>query len=619
MHKLLLTFGILIFGLQWGIAGNECGVLEDIEAVDDFGETSPGEPVFIDVLANDKGDSLRLTNIVVSPACGVIVDWQEDGNIVYVADADTECEFDSFVYEVIDLSGVKAYAMVTITITILPELIVQVERDCSGTYETGEYILNIGVHGGTLPFEVTVNDIDTTLFDYGVLNFKFIDIGKPYEVFVTDSLEQEFYYRGGEQPCVWWLCEDSWYHKPKILCIGNGKVRVEILESLVEEAYWIDIEGTENSFKQIDTIPNLAYLFIPQSDGLVFDTLLNCLAAIPDSFEVLEGNLFFFNVLENDFGQELRVSNIIKTPECGELLEWSSNGDMEYKMNENGCEKDFIIYELENDLGEKTNGNIELKGFEEKDLALDWKTKYNPAENESFFEFTIIYGTPPYSIIGTHNEVLENTHSFSFYQGCCSDVVLEVIDSNEKNVLFEQSFDWNYGYKCYEPSFIHQYLEIECLGEFGGVVHFLERMNISSLDRVFYIDSQNQYYAFTELDTLPNHSYYYLEIEDLGHIDGFINCLTTSIEEETEILSNSFLQLYPNPNQGQFSLQIKTFKPSPKSYPIQVYNMAGQSIWKGTVQSNRLEILDLGNVGSGLYVLQMVMEEEVLVERFWVE
>lgn len=37
------------------------------------------------------------------------------------------------------------------------------------------------------------------------------------------------------------------------------------------------------------------------------------------------------------------------------------------------------------------------------------------------------------------------------------------------------------------------------------------------------------------------------------------------------------------------------------------------------MQNNRLEILDLGNVGSGLYVLQVIMEEEVLVERFWVE
>ncbi len=81
---LLLIFGLLIFGWQWGIGGNECEleVLEDIETVDDFGSVISGETLNIDVLANDQGDGLRLTQIITPPQCGEILEWSEYGEVV---------------------------------------------------------------------------------------------------------------------------------------------------------------------------------------------------------------------------------------------------------------------------------------------------------------------------------------------------------------------------------------------------------------------------------------------------------------------------------------------------------------------------------------------------------
>ncbi|MEZ4885950.1 MAG: T9SS type A sorting domain-containing protein [Chitinophagales bacterium] len=596
----------------------------DIEAVDDFGSTFPGEDAIINVLANDQGDGLRITQIIELPQCGEILEWSEYGEVVYLADVDTECTVDKFVYEVEDNWGEKDTAVATIFIEHFPLLIVEAERDCSGAYETGNYSWDIFVYGEMPPFLIDINGQEDTLYESGMISYEFLETGtaQSYELSVRDSTGQEFYEMFTVNPCVYlnWFCEEGGDYKPSITCLGGGDVRVEILESLVEDAHWVDFEGVEHPLKQADTIPDFSFLSIPLLDGIGFDTLINCLSANDDFVDISMGEIAFFNVFENDFGQEIQVSDIVEMPQCGELLEWSANGEMLYRANENKeCFKDSLVYEVVNDLGEKTTAKVEFGEDLNGSMYLEWEL-LECDDSVCQIEITIEEGTPPYTIMGNYNDVMED-NVFGLIIFCGENFKIEVTDSNGQTTFlgWNSSFEC-FGYDdCYQPRFIHQYLEIECLGEFGGVVHFLERMNISSLDRVFYINSQNQYHELRNQDTIPNNSYYYLELKHLGHIDGFVNCLTTSIEEETEILSNSFLQLYPNPNKGQFSLQIQTPKPSLQYYPIQVYNTKGQLIWKGTVQNNRLETLDLGNVGSGLYVLQMVMEDEVLVERFWVE
>ena len=50
--------------------------------------------------------------------------------------------------------------------------------------------------------------------------------------------------------------------------------------------------------------------------------------------EVLEGENITFNVLDNDFGQNIRVVSIVEMPECGTLLDGSADGIMDYRIIE---------------------------------------------------------------------------------------------------------------------------------------------------------------------------------------------------------------------------------------------------------------------------------------------
>ncbi|MFK7908565.1 MAG: T9SS type A sorting domain-containing protein, partial [Chitinophagales bacterium] len=173
-----------------------------IAAVDDFGATTPGEDVIINILTNDTGCSLDIGGILVSPSCGQIMDINaETGVVVYVADADTQCTVDTFVYEVIDCNGETTTATVTIFIEqVGGDLIVQVERDCTNAEETGVYTLNVAVQGGTAPFTVT-GSINEVLETVGV-TFTIITDGNPYEVSVVDATGAEFFEAGGEIACT---------------------------------------------------------------------------------------------------------------------------------------------------------------------------------------------------------------------------------------------------------------------------------------------------------------------------------------------------------------------------------------------------------------------------------
>ncbi len=179
----------------------EC-VQAPIAAVDDFGATTPGEEVIINILTNDSGCSLDVGGILVSPSCGQIVDINaETGVVVYVADADTDCIVDTFVYEVIDCNGQTTTATVTIFIEqVGGELIVQVERDCTNAEESGVYTLNVFVVSGTAPFTIT-GSINEELETVGN-TFTIITDGNPFEVSVVDATGAEFFVAGGEIACT---------------------------------------------------------------------------------------------------------------------------------------------------------------------------------------------------------------------------------------------------------------------------------------------------------------------------------------------------------------------------------------------------------------------------------
>ncbi|MEZ4886735.1 MAG: T9SS type A sorting domain-containing protein [Chitinophagales bacterium] len=183
------------------VAGAAPDCTTEIDAVNDVGVTTPGEPVTINILTNDTGCGLSVVGILVNPSCGTIMDINlETGAVVYVANAGTTCTEDTFTYQIVDCNGNTTEAVVTIFITQEGDLIVQVERDCTNAEETGVYTLNISVNGGTAPY--TISGAINEVLDAAGFTFVVITDGNPYEISVVDAAGNEFFEAGGEIACT---------------------------------------------------------------------------------------------------------------------------------------------------------------------------------------------------------------------------------------------------------------------------------------------------------------------------------------------------------------------------------------------------------------------------------
>ncbi|MGB0929125.1 MAG: choice-of-anchor L domain-containing protein [Chitinophagales bacterium] len=182
---------------------------DGISAVDDFASTETGESVIIDILENDSGCNLSIGGIVVAPSCGEITTINpETGEVTYLADTDTQCTEDTFVYEVIDCNGATDEATVTIFISQETALAVEVIRNCEGAEETGTYELEVIITGGAPPFTIS-GSINEVLPNYGN-TFAIISDTESYTINVVDANGDEFYREGGKIPCVKFApCLDS--------------------------------------------------------------------------------------------------------------------------------------------------------------------------------------------------------------------------------------------------------------------------------------------------------------------------------------------------------------------------------------------------------------------------
>jgi hypothetical protein len=76
------------------------------------------------------------------------------------------------------------------------------------------------------------------------------------------------------------------------------------------------------------------------------------------------------------------------------------------------------------------------------------------------------------------------------------------------------------------------------------------------------------------------------------------------------------LQLYPNPNNGQFTIQLTDIDPKEVKL-VEVYDVTGKSIFKqGAIQSTTLNI-DISNQRKGMYIVRVVTENQSFTERIF--
>jgi hypothetical protein len=78
---------------------------------------------------------------------------------------------------------------------------------------------------------------------------------------------------------------------------------------------------------------------------------------------------------------------------------------------------------------------------------------------------------------------------------------------------------------------------------------------------------------------------------------------------------NSHFTIYPNPNKGQFTLEINS--PRINQYNIRIFNSLGESVWSKNVklQSNNKEKINLSALSKGVYIIYLQTSREVLTRK----
>ncbi len=92
------------------------------------------------------------------------------------------------------------------------------------------------------------------------------------------------------------------------------------------------------------------------------------------------------------------------------------------------------------------------------------------------------------------------------------------------------------------------------------------------------------------------------------------NCLTTdrSLNMNVDFVAdNEVFKVYPNPNSGIFILEV--YQPC---WEYRIYDMTGKSVLRGNMVELSAAVIDMSRFKNGMYMIELVTNEEVLMKSF---
>jgi PKD repeat protein len=84
----------------------------------------------------------------------------------------------------------------------------------------------------------------------------------------------------------------------------------------------------------------------------------------------------------------------------------------------------------------------------------------------------------------------------------------------------------------------------------------------------------------------------------------------------TELNSETTVEFYPNPNNGQFSIAVKGFN---ENVTVKVLSISGQEVYTTILNGNDVKEIEAGNLAKGVYTIQFVTEENVVLKKMIIE
>ncbi len=118
--------------------------------------------------------------------------------------------------------------------------------------------------------------------------------------------------------------------------------------------------------------------------------------------------------------------------------------------------------------------------------------------------------------------------------------------------------------------------------------------------------------------TPPQNGSYYVVITDANGCTAFSSPYVMNDVSVRELSSSNPLNLYPNPNNGDFTAQ---FNQLGQSAELEIYNVTAEKVFAKHLSTNGISANDFSlNVDSGIYFLRVTLEDgSVLTQRFVIE
>ena len=77
--------------------------------------------------------------------------------------------------------------------------------------------------------------------------------------------------------------------------------------------------------------------------------------------------------------------------------------------------------------------------------------------------------------------------------------------------------------------------------------------------------------------------------------------------------------IYPNPNNGQFTLQFSDASPAQLNSKIEIYNTLGQKMYSTTIKNQIPSTIDISNLLKGIYFVRYADKENNFSEKIVIE
>jgi hypothetical protein len=154
------------------------------------------------------------------------------------------------------------------------------------------------------------------------------------------------------------------------------------------------------------------------------------------------------------------------------------------------------------------------------------------------------------------------------------------------------------------------------------IIHIIGNTLVSSsdVDNQWYLNGEPIEGETDKSYTIEQNGNYFVEVSNnfgCSQVSEIKNLIVSGTEEWTEInTKDSHLQIFPNPNNGQFSVKINT----EENYLYKIINITGHEIKSGTLKnSEQIQKITIDNASEGIYLIQIFNKQEHYIGKILIK